>query len=53
MKVLYNNFERNSSYDETVTEEEEAEEIDLITSLLNTSVMKYLKQIKQMHKYLN
>ena len=40
MKKLYDNFEVNSSIDETVTPEEETEEMEFIDSLLETSVMK-------------
>lgn len=41
MKVLYDNFEANSSIDENFTPQEEAEENDFIELLLKTPVMKY------------
>lgn len=40
MKVLYNNYEANSTIDENVTDEEENEENDFISELLGTSIMK-------------
>lgn len=40
LKILYDNFEANSSIDEIVTDEEIAEETEFISSLLQTSVMK-------------
>lgn len=40
MRILYDNFERNSLIDEVETEEEENEENDFIAALLETSVMK-------------
>lgn len=40
MKMLYDNFEANSSLEETVTDEENEEEQEFINSLLKTSVMK-------------
>lgn len=40
MKILYDNFDANSSIDEVVTREEEEEESDFIAALLETSVMK-------------
>jgi Endoribonuclease XendoU len=42
LKKLYDNFEFNSSIDETVTREEEAEEMEFIDSLLETAVMKFV-----------
>lgn len=40
MRILYDNFETNSSVDEIITDEENAEELEFIISLLQTSVMK-------------
>lgn len=40
MKMLYDNFEANSSINEDFTLEEEAEQTAFITALLETSVMK-------------
>lgn len=40
MRILYDNFEANSSIDEIVTQEEDEEENDFIAALLETSVMK-------------
>lgn len=40
MKILYDNFEANSSIDENLTEDEKIEENDFINFLLETPVMK-------------
>lgn len=40
MRALYDNFEANSSIDESITEEEVFEEKEFISSLIQTSVMK-------------
>lgn len=40
MIVLYDNFERNSSIDELVTDEELREEREFINALLETAIIK-------------
>lgn len=40
MKILYDNFEANSSIDENFTQQEEIEENEFIELLLETPVMK-------------
>lgn len=40
MIVMYDNFERNSSIDEHVTDEELREEREFINALLETTVIK-------------
>lgn len=40
MKILYDNFEANSSVDENFTQQEEIEENEFIELLLETPVMK-------------
>ena len=42
MIVMYDNFERNSSIDESVTEEELREEREFINALLETALIKYV-----------
>ena len=42
MIVMYDNFERNSSIDESVTEEELREEREFINALLETAIIKYV-----------
>jgi hypothetical protein len=38
--MLYDNYERNTSVEETVTDEEMSEESDFINALLQTAVMR-------------
>jgi hypothetical protein len=40
MHMLYDNYERNTSIEEIVTDEEMSEERDFINALLQTAVMR-------------